>query len=473
MNFVKTKIYNEKFNSQDPLYRLENLLDYGSLLLLHKRDSSGVLAATGKIKNVNVVAFCTDATFAGGAMGVEGCIHIVDAYKIAIKSQIPIIGIWHSGGARISDGVKALHGVGLVFESMIQASGLVPQISLIVSFAAGGAAYGPALTDIVVMSKKSKVFVTGPDVISSVTGEIIDMTSLGGSEVHSKKSGVCHIVADNELDVYKIGRRLILLFSKQGSFIYKKTESMKIDPSLFIPKSFHRVYDVHPVIKSLLDKDTIFDELQPKWAPSIVIGFSRLACRTIGVVANNPLHLGGCLNSESAEKAARFVRLCNTFDIPIVAIVDSPGYLPGVDQEWGGLVRRGAKLLHAFGECSVPRVTLVTRKVYGGAYIAMNSRSLKANKVLAWPNAKIDVMGSKAAVNILYKKKLAVVPNDKKKDLENKLTKEHELTSGSVNTAINIGVVDEKIEPIFTRNKLIQALSSMIYQHKTHKNIPL
>ena len=291
-----------------------------------------------------------------------------------------------------------------MFEAMIRASGYVPQISVVVGFAAGGAAYGPALTDVVIMAPEGRVFVTGPDIVRSVTGEDVDMASLGGPDTHHKKSGVCHIVADDELDAYERGRRLIGLFSQQGHFDRTKAEAGDSDLHALLPDSPRRAYDVHPLISALLDADTPFEEFQAKWAPSMVVGLGRLAGRSVGVLANNPLRLGGCLNSESAEKAARFVRLCDAFGIPLIVVVDVPGYLPGVDQEWGGVVRRGAKLLHAFGEATVPRVTLVTRKIYGGAYIAMNSRSLDATKVFAWPDAEVAVMGAKAAVGILHKR---------------------------------------------------------------------
>ena len=287
-------------------------------------------------------------------MGVEGCAHIVNAYDTAIEEQSPIVGIWHSGGARLAEGVKALHAVGLVFEAMIRASGYIPQISVVVGFAAGGAAYGPALTDVIVMAPDSRVFVTGPDIVRSVTGEDVDMASLGGPDTHHKKSGVCHIVADDELDAYARGRRLVGLFCQQGHFDRTKAEAGDTDLHALLPESPRRAYDVHPLVEALLDADAPFEEFQAKWAPSMVIGLGRLSGRTVGVLANNPLRLGGCLNSESAEKAARFVRLCDAFGIPLVVVVDVPGYLPGVDQEWGGVVRRGAKLLHAFGEATGP-----------------------------------------------------------------------------------------------------------------------
>lgn len=309
------------------------------------------------------------------------------------------------------------------------------------------------------MAPESRVFVTGPDVVRSVTGEDVDMATLGGPDAHHKKSGVCHIVADDELDAYARGRKLVGFFCQQGVFDRGRAEADHTDLRALLPESAKRAYDVHPIVNALLDGDDPFEEFQGKWAPSMVIGLGRLAGRTVGVLANNPLRLGGCLNSESAEKAARFVRLCNAFGIPLIVLVDVPGYLPGVGQEWGGVVRRGAKLLHAFGEATVPRVTLVTRKIYGGAYIAMNSRSLGATKVFAWPDAEVAVMGAKAAVGILHKKQLAAAAPEEREALHEELALEHERIAGGVDRAIEIGVVDEEIEPSQTRAVLTRALA--------------
>jgi acetyl-CoA/propionyl-CoA carboxylase carboxyl transferase subunit len=477
MTTLAPEAIDESLDPRDPLLRLSRFFDEGSIELLHERDRSGVLAAGGTVNGLRTIAFATDGTVMGGAMGLEGCTHIVNAYDTAIEEQSPIVGIWHSGGARLAEGVKALHAVGLVFEAMIRASGYVPQISVVVGFAAGGAAYGPALTDVVIMAPEGRVFVTGPDVVRSVTGEDVDMASLGGPDTHHKKSGVCHIVADDEADAYERGRRLVGLFCQQGHFDRSKAEAHESDLHALLPESPRRAYDVHPLVIALLDSNNdgtpSFDEFQAKWAPSMVVGLGRLSGRSVGVLANNPLRLGGCLNSESAEKAARFVRLCDAFGIPLIVIVDVPGYLPGVDQEWGGVVRRGAKLLHAFGEATVPRVTLVTRKIYGGAYIAMNSRSLGATKVFAWPDAEVAVMGAKAAVGILHKKKLAAAADDERDALHDELAAEHERIAGGVDNAIEIGVVDEKIDPAHTRGKITEALAEAPARRGRHKNIPL
>src|ERR1700740_340312 len=473
MTLMAREAVGESLDPRDPLLRLSNFFDDDSIQLLHERDRSGVLSAAGTVNGVRTIAFCTDGTVMGGAMGIEGCTHIVNAYDTAIEEQSPIVGIWHSGGARLAEGVRALHAVGLVLEAMSRARGCVPQTGVVVGFAAGGAAYGPALTDVFVMATEGRVLVTGPDVVRSVTGEDVDMASLGGPDTHHKKSGGCHIVADDEADAYERGRRLVGLFCQQGHFDRNKAEAHESDLHALLPESPRRAYDVHPIVTAILDDDAPFDEFQARWAPAMGGGLGRLSGRTVGVLANNPLRLGGCLHSESAEKAARFVRLCDAFGIPWIVIVDVPGYLPGVDQEWGGVVRRGAKLLHAFGEATVPRVTLVTRKTYGGAYIAMNSRSLNATKVFAWPDAEVAVMGAKAAVGILHKKKLAAAPDHEREALHDELAAEHERIAGGVDSGIEIGVVDGKMDPAHTRSKLTEALASAPARRGRHKTIPL
>src|SRR6266705_1758560 len=368
---------------RDPRERLAALFDPGTLEMLpvETAERSGAVAGTGLVHGVNVVAFASDARVQGGAMGTAGCAAIVAAYSEAMSRGVPIVGLWHSGGARLAEGVASLPAVGTVFAAMTQASGRIPQISVVLGPAAGGAAYGPALTDIVILSGPGRIFVTGPDVVRSVTGEDVDMERLGGPEPHSRRAGLLH-------------------------------------------DSARRAYDVHLLTGQLLDTPGV--ELHPRWAPNIVTILGRLAGRTVGVVASNPMRLGGCLDAASAEKAARFVRMCDAFGVPLVVLVDVPGYLPGVGQEWDGVVRRGAKLLHAFAEATVPRVTLVTRKAYGGAYIAMNSRALGATRVFAWPSAEVAVMGAVAAVRILHRRTLADVPPEQLHEVETGLAAKHQ-----------------------------------------------
>lgn len=455
---------------RNPNLRLAALLDEGSIQLLTPDDGSGMLAATGTISGLHVVVFCSDATTMGGAMGMDGCDVVVKAYERAMADRVPILGIWHSGGARLAEGVLSLHAVGRIFHAMTHASGKIPQISIVLGFAAGGAAYGPALTDIVILAPEGRIFVTGPDVVRSVTGEDVDMLRLGGPDTHGRRSGVVHLVADDEPDALGLGQRLVRLLSAQGTIDDQVDDR---DLAALLPESPKRAYDVHPLIDGLLDADSTI-ELHGRWAPNVTVALGRLGGRTVGVVANNPLRLGGCLDSLSAEKAARFVRMCDAFGVPLVVLVDVPGYLPGVGQEWDGVVRRGAKLLHAFSEATVPRVTLITRKAYGGAYIAMNARSLGATKVFAWPGAEVAVMGPIAAVRILHRRKLAEVADDVRPQLEAELAAEHERIAGGVDKAIEIGVVDQLVAPDVTRSTLARALAEADHGDRgDHTNIPL
>jgi acetyl-CoA/propionyl-CoA carboxylase carboxyl transferase subunit len=458
--------------SRDPEVRLEALFDPGSVRLLTPHNKSGAVAATGTIDGMTAVAFASDPRVQGGALGSEGCAAIVTAYEEALAQGAPVLGLWHSGGARLREGAESLHAVGTVFAIMTRASGVIPQISVVLGAAAGGAAYGPALTDIVILSDHARIFVTGPDVVRSVTGEDVDMARLGGPEPHSRRSGVVHLVAATDADALSQARRLALLLGEQAAVdvdLVAGQDGAELDQLL--PESVRRAYDVHPLLAGLLDAPGI--ELHPRWAPNVVTMLGRMAGRTVGIVANNPLRLGGCLDATSAEKAARFVRMCDAFGVPLVVVVDVPGYLPGVGQEWDGVVRRGAKLLHAFAEATVPRVTLVTRKAYGGAYIAMNSRSLGATRVFAWPGAEVAVMGAVAAVRILHRRTLADVPPDQLQEAEARLAEEHEREAGGLERARALGVIDEVIEPSTTRAAIVRAIAAAPQVRGRHGNIPL
>jgi acetyl-CoA/propionyl-CoA carboxylase carboxyl transferase subunit len=456
---------------RNPKKRLTAFFDPGTFVQLTADGDSGMLAGYGLVDGAPVVTFASDATVMGGAMGAEGCKVILAAYARALADQIPIVGLWHSGGARLAEGVVSLHAVGEVFNIMTRASGRVPQISVVLGAAAGGAAYGPALTDIVILGPKGRVFVTGPEVVRSVTGEDVDMERLGGPEPHGRRSGVVHITTDSDDEALTKARALTVLLGRQGE-LESTTEVVDEDLSGFLPESAKRAYDVHPLVSGLLDPDTGV-ELHERWAPNIVTTLGRLGGRTVGVIANNPLRLGGCLDSPSAEKASRFVRMCDAFGVPLVVLVDVPGYLPGVGQEWDGVVRRGAKLLHAFAEAVVPRVTVVTRKAYGGAYIAMNSRALGATKVFAWPNATVAVMGSIAAVRILHRRRLAELPEDMRAEMEQELADEHELIAGGIDKAMALGVVDEVVQPARTRSAIAAAIVAAAPLRGRHGNIPL
>ena len=460
---------------RDPEVRLRGLFDDGTLRLLVPRDDSGVLYARGEVDGTPAIAFASDGSRMGGALGSEGCRHVVDAIDAAVRERVPVIGLWHSGGARLAEGVGALDAVGQIFAAMVRASGRVPQISVVLGPAAGGAAYGPALTDIVIMSKAGRIFVTGPEVVRSVTGEQVDMERLGGPEPHGRRSGVVHITTKDDETALAEARKLTVLLGRQGRLSPADVADVAggdgHDLAALMPAQANRAYDVKPLVKALLDEPGV--ELHAKWAPNVVTTLGRFAGRTVGVIANNPLRLGGCLDATSAEKAARFVRMCDSQGVPLVVLVDVPGYLPGLGQEWDGVVRRGAKLLHAFAEAVVPRVTLVTRKAYGGAYIAMNSRALGATAVFAWPSAEIAVMGAGAAVNILHRKKLAAVPQDQREALREQLVAEQLRVAGGVGRALEIGVVDDVIEPRDSRRRIAEALAAAPPARGAHGNIPL
>jgi acetyl-CoA/propionyl-CoA carboxylase carboxyl transferase subunit len=455
---------------RDPEVRLRTLVDRGTLRLAGARDDSGALWGRGQIDRAPVIAFASDGTRMGGALGTEACQHIVDAIDAAVRERVPVLGLWHSGGARLPEGVAALDGVGQVFAAMVRASGRVPQISVVLGPAAGGAAYGPALTDIVIMSGAGRIFVTGPEVVRNVTGEQVDMERLGGPEPHGRRSGVVHVTTADDASALEQARTLAHLLGRQGR-ISPADVAEGTDLSALLPAESNRAYDVKPVVRALLDGPSV--ELHAKWAPNVVTTLGRFAGRTVGVIANNPLRLGGCLDSTSAEKAARFVRMCDSLGVPLVVLVDVPGYLPGVGQEWDGVVRRGAKLLHAFAEAVVPRVTLVTRKAYGGAYIAMNSRALGATAVFAWPTAEIAVMGASAAVNILHRRQLAAAQPEEREALRTHLVEEQTRVAGGVGRALEIGVVDEVIKPSESQRRIAEALAAAPAARGAHGNIPL
>ena len=456
--------------------RLTSLFDDGTLEYIASQvDGIGAVSATGKINGRLVVAFANDPSFQGGALGAaEGAI-IVDAYAVAMTEQCPIVGIWHSGGARLQEGIGALKPFGDIFRVMTQASGKIPQVSVVLGPAAGGGAYGPALTDIVILGPEGRIFVTGPDVVRSVTGEDVDMLRLGGPEPHGRRSGVVHVVSLTEEQAMADTRNITDLLGNQGMLDTSKIKD--IDMGALLPEQSNRAYDAHPIVDSVIDAGTGI-ELHPRWAPNIITTLGRFGGRTVGVIANNPLRLGGCLDATSAEKSARFVRMCDALGIPMIVMVDVPGYLPGVGQEWDGVVRRGAKLLHAFAECVVPRITCVTRKSYGGAYIAMNSKSLGATRVMAWDGAEVAVMGPLAAIRILHRRRLAEVPPDQKDAVEAELAEEHKITAGGLPRCIELGAVDEIVEPAKTRTAIAAALKAAAnpdgsFTRGNHGNIPL
>jgi acetyl-CoA/propionyl-CoA carboxylase carboxyl transferase subunit len=453
----------------DPRHRLHALLDPGTVELGVQTADAGVRTARGRVAGAPVVAFAFDPAVQGGAMGEQDCERIVAAYDEALACGRPVIGLWHSGGARLGEGVVSLDAVGQVFAAMTRVSGRIPQLSVVLGPAAGGAAYGPALTDLVVLAPQARVFVTGPSVVRSVTGEQVDADTLGGPKVHGDRSGLAHLIAPSEQAAITAARRLTSLVGMQRTV--HSAHVADRDLGAYLPESPRRAYDVRPLVDAVLDGPAV--ELQPRWAPNMVTAMGRIGGRTVGVLANNPIRLGGCLDSCSAEKAARFVRMCDAFGIPLVVLVDVPGYLPGTRQEWDGVVRRGAKLLHAFAAAAVPRVTLLTRKAYGGAYIAMNSRSLGASRVFAWPAAEVAVMGAVVAVRILHGKTLAALPAEKREAAERDLAAAHEASLGGLAGVVKAGVVDEVIEPRETRSKIAEVLAGALPARGAHGNIPL
>ena len=452
-------------DARDPGARLESLCDSGSFVSLIAGD--GVLVGVGTLDGADAVLFATDARVQGGAMCADGCAAIVAAYDIALERRLPIVGVWQSGGARLTEGVASLDGVGQVFAAMTAASGVVPQVSLVLGPAAGGAAYGPALTDVVISAPDGRVFVTGPDVVRSVTGEDVDMAGLGGPVI-SGQSGVAHLCPPSLEAAIAATKEVVALLAGETRAVGARET---VDPGTLLPAEPRRAYDVRPIVRALLDAPPV--ELHAKWAPNVVTALGRLGGRPVGVVATNPLRMGGCLTAASSDKAARFVRLCDAFGIPLVVLVDVPGYLPGVKQETDGVVRRGAKLLHAFAACRVPRVTVVTRKAYGGAYIAMNARALGATKVYAWPGAEVDVMNATAAVRILRRRELAAVPAEQLAAAETAFAAEHARTTGGLSRALELKLVDAVIEPAETRFAIIEAFAHAPQQRGRLTNIPL
>jgi acetyl-CoA/propionyl-CoA carboxylase carboxyl transferase subunit len=465
----------EAVDPRDPVRRLDALLDPDTGAAAGFPGDSTVQVVHGRIAGTEVLAYCTDGRHRGGSLSGADGMRIADAVDLANRLSLPVVGIWHSGGARLADGVESMDGVGRMFAAMTRASGRVPQISVVVGPAAGAAAYGPALTDLVVMAESGRMFITGPDVVRQVTGENIDMADLGGTHAHGTLSGVAHLTTTDETEAYTATRSIVDLLANQGTVnVDATTGTAHDDLRALLPARANRAYDVRPLVHAVLDQTEVV-ELQPRWAPNMVTALGRLGGRTVGLLANNPLRKGGCLDALSAEKAARFVRMCDAFGIPLVVLVDVPGYLPGVAQEWNGVIRRGAKLLHAFAEAVVPRLTLVTRKSYGGAYIAMNSRSLGATRVFTWPGAEVAVMGATAAVTVLHRKALAAAPPHERAALMTTLVTEHEQQSGGTRLAKHLGVVDEEIDPRLTRPRLARALAdaSVGQRRGNHANIPL
>ena len=444
----------------------------------------GVITGFGTIDGRPVCVFSQDVTVFGGSLGQVYGEKIVKIIDLALKTGCPIIGLNEGGGARIQEGVVSLGLYGEIFKRNTHASGVIPQISLIMGAAAGGHVYSPALTDFVVMvDQTSQMFITGPDVIKTVTGEDVSMEELGGGRTHNTKSGNAHYLAADEEDAISYVRTLIGFLPQnnlEDAPVFEvenapEPDDMDRDLDGLIPDSPNQPYDMHEVISRVLD-DADFLEVQTLFAPNVVVGFGRIDGHSVGVVANQPLHFAGCLDIDASEKAARFVRTCDAFNIPVITFVDVPGFLPGTDQEWSGIIRRGAKLIYAYAEATVPLVTVITRKAYGGAYDVMGSKHLGADFNLAWPTAQIAVMGAQGAVNILYRKELAAT-EDAETMRANMITAyEDELANPYL--AAERGYVDAVINPHETRVEITRALRLLRTKRQTlppkkHGNIPL
>ncbi|MEV4890232.1 acyl-CoA carboxylase subunit beta [Nonomuraea sp. NPDC050547] len=443
--------------------------------------SDGVITGYGTVDGRQVCVFSQDVTVFGGSLGEVYGEKIVKILDMAIKTGCPIIGINEGGGARIQEGVVALGLYAEIFKRNVHASGVIPQISLIMGAAAGGHVYSPALTDFVVMvDQTSHMFITGPDVIKTVTGEEVTFEELGGAHTHNTRSGVAHYLATDEDDALEYVKALLSYLPSNNldeAPVYEAAAALEPDPELdtLIPDSANQPYDMHLVIEHVLD-DGEFLEVHAQFAPNVVVGYGRVDGHPVGVVANQPMHFAGCLDINASEKAARFIRTCDAFNIPIVTFVDVPGFLPGTDQEWNGIIRRGAKLLYAYAEATVPLVTIITRKAYGGAYDVMGSKHLGADINLAWPTAQIAVMGAQGAVNILYRRELAAAGDP---DAERaRLVTEYEDTLANPYIAAERGYVDAVIRPSDTRPQVVKALRALRNKRaslppKKHGNIPL
>jgi methylmalonyl-CoA decarboxylase subunit alpha len=454
-----------------PLERLEVLCDPGSLQVIRSDVTSrhmgartqagdGVVGGAGLVEGRPVFCYAQDASYVGGSLGEAHADTIVRVMRLARRSRTPVVGFVGSGGARMQEGMAALGGYGRIFRETVLMSGKVPQISIISGLSAGGGAYSPALTDWVVMTRDSSMFLTGPGVVRDALGEEVTAAELGGTRVH-ERNGVCQFVAESDVDGAHLARELLgYLPARNGEPVPARAPrpAPDWDPAASVPAEARRVYDVRDVARSLVDGGELL-EVAPGWARNIVTGFARIEGRTVGVIANQPRYLGGVLDADSSQKGARFVSKCNAFGIPLVVLVDTPGYMPGTRQERAGVIRFGATLVHAFAEASVPRVTVVLRKAFGGAFITMNSKDLGADYVFAWPQAEIGVMGAKPAVGVIHRRQLASAEDPEA--TRERLAADYAHTHLSPEVAAREGYIDGLVAPTETRERLAWALVSL------------
>ena len=468
------------------LERLEALCDPGSLQLIRGDVISGamgakavggdgVVGATGSVDGRVIACYAQDPKYMGGSLGEVHADTICRVLEVAGRGRIPVVGFVESAGARLQEGVNALAGYGRIFRHHVALSGVVPQLSVICGASAGGGSYAPALTDIVVMTKRASMFLTGPAIVKEVMGEDVTLEELGGPAVH-ERNGVCQLVAEDDLDAAWIVRDLLDYLPQHAGEAVRRWPT--VDPpegavDVGVPTEDRKVYDVRGVVRGLVDGGRML-ELNARWARNVVTGFARLDGHSVGIVANQPKWIGGVLDADAATKAAKFVQTCDLFGVPLVVLVDTPGFMPGTKQEKGGVIRHGAKLVHAFAAASVPRLTVVLRKGYGGAFIAMNSRELGADLVLAWPQAQMGVMGPKQAVDLVHRKEIAAAGDSlRARDvLADTYAAEH-LTASAAAAA---GVIDEVVPASGTRERLARALGTFSTHAaglRPNRNMPL
>ena len=468
--------------------RINLLLDENSFVEIDRFTSNSdnaipgdsVIVGSGTINGKNICVYSQDFTVMGGSLSKVAADKICKIMDIAISTGCPMIGIIDSGGARIQEGVHSLVGYGSIFTKNVRASGVIPQISIIVGPSAGGATYSPAITDFIFMVKDmGQMYITGPDVVKQVTGENTTHEELGGSESHMTKSGVCHFIYNDEIDCFKNVKKLLNYLPQNNQELVQNIENSepeaKENLSDILPENSNTPYDMNLIIGNILDKNS-FMEVQEDYAKNIIIGFGKIGGKNIGLIAQQPNHLAGVIDIKASEKAARFIRFCDAFNIPLISLVDVPGFLPGLDQEHNGIIRRGAKLLYAYAEATVPKISIIIRKAYGGAYIVMSSKSLLSDLNYAWPSAEVAVMGPEAAIKILYRKELKSSNNSKK--LEKELLEKYKKEVMTPYTLAENGYIEDLILPEETRQTIINSLKILenkreLLPPKKHGNIPL
>ncbi len=454
-----------------PRERLEALCDPGSIEVLRSRVVSGrlggrarpgdgVVGATGTVDGRPIACYAEDGSFLGGSLGERHADTIVRLLELAGRARIPVVGFVESGGARIQEGTAALGGYGRIFRETVALTGVVPQISVVSGASAGGGAYSPALTDLILMTEDAAMFLTGPGIVREALGEEVDAASLGGPRVHDR-NGVCHLVVADELEAAARVRQLLsYLPSATGEAppLAEPADPELPDPGALVPAEPRRVYDVRDPLRAVLDDGSLL-ELWPRWARNVVTALARLEGQPVAIVANQPHHLGGVLDATASEKAARFIGFCDSFGLPLIAVVDTPGFMPGTRQERLGVIRQGASLVRAFASARVPKLTVVLRKAYGGAYITMNSRDLGADLVLAWPQAELGIMSARAAVGIVFRRELQAAsdPEAERVRLADLYADQHL----SAEAAAQGGFVDEVVDPADTRRRLSAALRGL------------